>query len=134
MMDNILSDGILLLLLGVTVTFAALFILMNLMKGLKYLLQMTHYLKLKQENWMGLPADTLKEEAKEGVPGIVIAAIAITLILEEEQVHDEESMVLTLHAIPKPYNNWWMAQPQMPLPHTNPRLVRPISGKTDSTA
>jgi Na+-transporting methylmalonyl-CoA/oxaloacetate decarboxylase gamma subunit len=95
------GGGISLMIVGMGVVFCSLMILMFLLKGLKWSLVQLH--KFNNRKKTGVPAAPTDE-----IPGVVVAAIAITLILEQEEIHDEESLVLTLRSLPKPYSNWWM--------------------------
>lgn len=99
------GQGIPLMVVGMSVVFTGLVILMFMMKGLKWFYYWFYCQKVKRLGIEGDPASCL---APEGIPEVIIAAISVTLILEEEEAHDDESMVLTLRALPKPYSNWWM--------------------------
>lgn len=108
MIENIAQGaGIPLMVVGMSVVFSALVILMFMMMGLKRALNYLHCrIVQRRDAKLGIPAESC--ENPEEVSGVLIAALALTLILEEEEAHDEESLVLTLNSIPKPYNNWWM--------------------------
>ncbi len=99
--STLAGRGFILMIIGMGVVFCSLIILMFLLKGLKWSLTYVQKLRIKRKT--GIPA-----AAAEEIPGVVVAAIAITLILEQEEIHDEESLVLTLRSLPKPYSNWWM--------------------------
>ncbi|MDP8239720.1 MAG: OadG family protein [Candidatus Hatepunaea meridiana] len=101
------GQGLSLMFVGMTVVFSALLVLMFMMKGLKLLLKWQHNRHIEHERLIGSTGDCLVSNPNE-ITGVVIAAIALTLILEDDQIHDVESMVLTMHAMPKPYSNWWM--------------------------
>lgn len=96
------ANGFSLMIVGMLVVFCALLILMFLMKALKAVHVAMHNRKMAKEKAEGSGSDSPEE-----IPGVVVAAIAMTLILEGEQVHDDESMVLTLRHMSKPYSNWW---------------------------
>lgn len=95
------GGGFSLMIVGMGVVFCSLILLMFLLKGLRWSLAQLQ----KRRSWKktGVPSASNQE-----IPGVVVAAIAITLILEQEEIHDEESLVLTLRSLPKPYSNWWM--------------------------
>ena len=108
-MESIIqAEGLTLMIVGMTVVFSALVILMFLMKGLKYTLNALHCRLIKHRKESGESPEDIICSNPDDVSGQLVAAIAITLILEAEQVHDDESMVITLRSIPKPYSNWWM--------------------------
>ncbi len=103
------GNGIALMMVGMTIVFCALIVLVFMMILLKWVQGHLHI------RWMvrdlkksGQEAESLEIDS-EGIPGVVVAAIAMTVVLEMEQIHDEESLVLTLRSIPKPYNNWWQS-------------------------
>lgn len=104
------GNGIMLMVVGMVVVFAALVILMFLMKALKRYQEWVHYRKQCKQRAQSECADGDEDMLGGDVPGTVVAAIAITILLEEEQVHDEESLVLTLQHLPKPYSNWWQSR------------------------
>jgi len=99
--------GVSLMIVGMAVVFSSLVILMFLMKGLKNLLYWLHCRKFARES-AGGSAEGTSCPRPDDTEAMTIAAIAMTLILEEEAAHDEESLVLTLRAMAKPYSNWWM--------------------------
>ena len=107
-MENIAQGaGFPLMMVGMSVVFSALVILMFMMMGLKRALNYLHCRILQRRGKkLGEPAESCTNP--DEVAGVLIAALALTLILEDEEAHDEESLVLTLNSIPKPYNNWWM--------------------------
>jgi Na+-transporting methylmalonyl-CoA/oxaloacetate decarboxylase gamma subunit len=117
------GDGFTLMFAGMAVVFVALVALLFLMKSLKQGLEMLHAAtsrraaarEAKLTAARGDQADESGIRAIEGpggkdVSGVEIAAIAMTLLFESEQVHDNESMVLTLHGLPKPYSSWWQSR------------------------
>lgn len=102
------ANGIVLMFVGMGVTFLALLILMTMMLLFKDAMHLLH--KRNQ-----IFASLRKGEAAipavpepESMLAAQIAAIAATLFIEDEAAHDEESLVLTMRALPKPYSNWWM--------------------------
>lgn len=95
------GGGFSLMIVGLGVVFCSLIILMFLLKGLKWTLAQIQRWKSRKKS--GVPVASAQE-----IPGVVVAAIAITLMLEQEEIHDEESLVITLRSLPKPYSNWWM--------------------------
>lgn len=106
------GNGHMLMLVGMTVVFFALVVLLFSMKALKRIYSAIHKRRQSKENVSVPAASTATGDAldNEDMPAVVAAAIALTLILEEAQVHDEESMVLTLRNLPKPYSNWWQSR------------------------
>ena len=100
------GQGLTLMVVGVSVVFTALLLLILMMKGLRFVQEYLHH---RSQMSLSESADGIEPWKEGDIPGVVVAAIALTIILEEEQIHDEESMVLTLHALPKPYNNWIMS-------------------------
>ncbi|MBC8277432.1 MAG: OadG family protein [FCB group bacterium] len=134
-MDTIgnLSDiGISLMIVGMAVVFSSLVILMFLMKGLKNCLYWLHCRKFARESAAGGSAEGTSCPRPDDTEAMTIAAIAMTLILEEQAAHDEESLVLTLRAMAKPYSNWWMPG-RSSLSHYNTQGFRPMISKTEST-
>ncbi len=117
------GNGLTLMLAGMAVVFVALIVLLFLMKFLKKGLDaqraaVNRRQKAREAKLAVARGDTVDEpgiraiEGPEGhdISGVEIAAIAMTLLFESEQVHDNESMVLTLHGLPKPYSNWWQGR------------------------
>jgi|GEM_PF-1733933 len=133
------GNGLLLMIVGMSVVFTSLVVLMFVMKALKRYQETLHTLKLTRQR-VKAEASELKVTSASGseeVPGVVVAAIALTIIMEQSQVHDEESLVLTLQAFPKPYSNWWQSRIDAPWsPHMSPsntkvlQAVDPERGKT----
>lgn len=103
------GGGFTLMIVGMIVVFSALVLLMFLMIGLKRYQEAVH-LRVQRKQRAQEELAKLREEASEEIPGVVVAAISLTLILEGEQVHDDETMVLTLRGISKPYSNWWQGR------------------------
>lgn len=99
----IAARGVPLMLVGMLVVFSALLLLMFMMKLLRWVQETLHNRMMRRKKGQGEP-----EIATGEIPGVEIAAIALSIILEEESIHDQDSMVLTLQSLPKPYNNWWM--------------------------
>ena len=104
------GNGIMLMVVGMSVVFVALVLLMYVMKALKRYQILLHRRVQKRDAQPGDPLAIVGPDGSEDIPGVVVAAIALTLIFEEESAHDEESLVLTLHAIPRPYSNWWQSR------------------------
>ncbi len=125
------GNGLLLMLVGIIVVFCALVTLVVLMKLLKWYQSKLHARIMAKQ----AAATGTEPEVEGDIPGVLVAAIAITIILEEESIHDEESMVLTLQALPKPYSNWWMRRMidhefarRQPATQTIQKTVDPIEG------
>ncbi|MFH0883543.1 MAG: OadG family protein [bacterium] len=109
--ENIVQGhGILLMVVGMSVVFVSLVLLMYVMKGLKRYQILLHRRVQRRSAQPGDPLAIVGPDGSQDIPGVVVAAIALTLVLEEESAHDEESLVLTLHAIPRPYSNWWQSR------------------------
>ena len=117
------GGGFTLMMAGMAVVFVALLALLFLMKFLKRGLEFQRSeverrrsaREAKVTAAQGDAADVAGISVIEGpggkdVSGVEIAAIALTLLFESEQVHDNESMVLTLHGLSKPYSNWWQSR------------------------
>ncbi len=103
------GDGLTLMGVGMLVVFMALVVLLILMKGLKYSFIWKNKLKIL------ITKDAALEIGKRNeIQAGVVAAIAITLILEDDQIHDNESLVLTMQAMSKPYSNWWIGDMAKP--------------------
>ncbi|MCF7810607.1 OadG family protein [bacterium] len=112
--NNIIQgQGITLMLVGMSVVFCALVILLFSMKGLKGILTWLHLRKMSEKGVIldGVEAESASKPGE--IPAVVVAALAMTIILDEEEAHDEESLVLTLQAMNKPYSNWWMMNPPL---------------------
>jgi Na+-transporting methylmalonyl-CoA/oxaloacetate decarboxylase gamma subunit len=99
-----------LMIVGMSVVFVSLVLLMYVMKGLKRYQSVLHRRIQRRRAEGGDPLAIVGPDGSQDIPGVVVAAIALTLIFEEESAHDEESLVLTLHAIPRPYSNWWQSR------------------------
>ncbi|MDP8206612.1 MAG: OadG family transporter subunit [Candidatus Electryonea clarkiae] len=99
------GQGWMLMVVGVLVVFSALIFLIIVMNVLRIV---QSYLHQRMQRKTTDKTDDMPPELGGEIPGVLVAAIALTLILEEEQIHDEESMVLTMQALSKPYSNWWM--------------------------
>lgn len=97
-----LQLGLFLLGAGMTVVFSALLTLMGALKLIRHLDQRTAA-ALK-------PAPPPIAAIEPDVSGVLLAAIATTLLLDEQHVEDEERLVLTMRALPKPYSNWWQGR------------------------
>ena len=130
---NTLGDlGLTLMTVGMAVVFSALVVLMVLMKGLKNWLYWLHCRKLKSNSRSDDSLEGIACPRPDDTEAMAIAAIALTLILEEEAAHDEESLVLTLRSLPKPYSNWWMPG-NSPVSRKYTQGFRPTISKIEST-
>lgn len=107
-LSNIGQIGFPLMIVGMVVVFSALLILMYLMKALKKMMHWLHCRKLNKASQTSGISSAQSCPNPDDTEALTIAAIALTLILEDEAAHDHESLVLTLHTMPKPYSNWWM--------------------------
>jgi glutaconyl-CoA/methylmalonyl-CoA decarboxylase subunit delta len=119
------GGGLTLMMVGMVVVFSALVLLMFLMKGLKRYQEYVHnsILRREQKKAAALEASSQPIDLAdaEDIPGVVAAAIAMTLLFEQEQVHDEESLVLTLRKMQKPYSIWWQNKIE---PNWSPAITR----------
>ena len=97
-----LQLGGFLLVAGMTVVFGALLTLMFALKLIRRL----------DERAVTAPATPVPAVAavEPDVSGVLLAAIATTLLLDAQQVEEEERLVLTMRALPKPYSNWWQGR------------------------
>lgn len=101
-LDNILAnDGILITVAGYVVVFLALlllyFIFTNLTKVLNFNLR-------KRLRASGKVTDNDNEDLN--ISGEINAAIAMTLLLHYQEVHDYEDAVLTIKKVQKTYSPW----------------------------
>ncbi|HSJ16077.1 MAG TPA: OadG family protein [Longimicrobiales bacterium] len=96
--DGLLRLGFFLLAMGMSVVFLSLVLLMIAIKLIR--------------RFGGprpvTPAATLQVTPE--VSGVLMAAIATTLLLDAEQADEEERLVLTLRALQKPYSVWWQSR------------------------
>lgn len=99
-----LQLGLFLLAAGMTVVFAALLTLMFALKGIRYLDERAAAAPKAAAPVPGIIA------VEPDVSGVLLAAIATTLLLDAQHVEDEERLVLTVRALPKPYSNWWQGR------------------------
>lgn len=125
------GNGISLMIVGMSVVFLSLVMLILMMKVLKNGLHYLHKIRIKKS--VGDEALDSEIAHPDEVQGVLVAAIIITLILEQEQTHDEESLVLTLQALPKPYCNWWMPGSGMHVPTPPKSKFRPAKNEYEST-
>lgn len=102
--------GVFLLVAGMGVVFTSLLLLMLA-------------LKLIQRVGAPRPPQRAAEPRPEPEPGVLLAAIAITLLLDGEQAEEEERLVLTLRALPRPYPNWW--QSRIARAYWSPQITMP---------
>lgn len=107
---SVLRLGSFLLVAGMSVVFISLLLLMLAIKLIQ---------RLGAPRAPAAPARSSEPE----VSGVLMAAIATTLLLDAEQAEEEERLVLTLRALPRPYPNWWQSRiarapwtPQVSLP------------------
>lgn len=98
--------GMFLLSAGMLVVFAALLTLM-------FALKLIHYFERrdaeKGSQHAALASAGIAAIEPE-VSGVLVAAIATTLLLDEQRVEEGERLVLTMRALPKPYSNWWQSR------------------------
>ncbi len=114
MFDRMIDGGgFTLVFAGMGVVFFALAILLYMMKAMRSGFEWLHH-RRQIRAAVAAGGDASMYTKPEDVPELVVAAIALTMLLDEEEAHDEESLVLTLRAMAKPYNNWWMSSLQRP--------------------
>ena len=97
-----LQLGLFLLVAGMTVVFGALLALMFALKVIRRLDE-------RAAPAPPTPAPTIAA-VEPDVSRVLLAAIATTLLLDAQHVEDEECLVLTMRALPKPYSNWWQGR------------------------
>jgi glutaconyl-CoA/methylmalonyl-CoA decarboxylase subunit delta len=96
----ILQDGVIISLVGIIIVFVSLLILYKLFSWLSWLISLNIRQKLKREGKLtGNESDSLM------IPADHSAAIAMALYLNNE-VHDEESNVLTIERVSRIYSPW----------------------------
>ncbi len=100
-LDKITSDSIIMVIIGYTVVFAALLILYSIFLLFSKILIYRAKAKCKQK---GRTKCVENEEFQ--VSGDINAAISMALYLYFEQIHDEESGILTVKRISRPYSPW----------------------------
>lgn len=100
--------GLFLLVTGMLVVFAALITLMMALKLIRYLEHRSvEKAAAAKAASAGAPAIAAVEP---DVSGVLMAAIATTLLLDAQRVEEDERLVLTVRALPKPYSNWWQSR------------------------
>ena len=96
----ILQDGVIISLVGIVIVFIALFILYKVFAWISLLISLNIRQKLKREGKLtGSEGDSLM------IPADHSAAIAMALFLYNE-LHDEESNVLTIERVSRIYSPW----------------------------
>ena len=125
------GNGIPLMIVGMSVVFLSLVVLIFVMKILKNGLFYIHKLRTLKLDRFSLTKTEIAHP--DEIEGVLIAAIIISIILEQDQTHDEESLVLTLQALPKPYCNWWMPGSGVEVPAAPKSKFRPTKNQYEST-
>jgi Na+-transporting methylmalonyl-CoA/oxaloacetate decarboxylase gamma subunit len=96
----VLQDGVIISLVGIFIVFTALFILYKVFAWISLLISLNIRLKLKREGKL-----TGSEDDSLMIPADHSAAIAMALFLYNE-LHDEESNVLTIERVSRIYSPW----------------------------
>ena len=99
--DNITNESVVMVAVGYTVVFAALLFLYFFFWGFSKILTCRAKQKCKKKNRTKCLADS-----EFNISGDINAAITMALYLYFEQVHDEESGILTVKRVSKPYSPW----------------------------
>ena len=94
------QDGVIISIVGIIIVFLALFVLYKVFSWLSLLIRMNIRQKLRRQ---GKLADNEGESLM--IPADHCAAIAMALYLHNE-VHDEESNVLTIERVSRIYSPW----------------------------
>jgi Na+-transporting methylmalonyl-CoA/oxaloacetate decarboxylase gamma subunit len=96
----VLQDGVIISLVGIIIVFAALFVLYKIFSWISLLISLNIRQKLKRQGKLaGIDKDSLE------IPADHSAAIAMALFLCNE-LHDEESNVLTIERVSRIYSPW----------------------------
>ncbi len=93
--------GYMISIVSIVVVFVSMAILILIFKSIPHLLHLNVRKKLKKER--AVPTD---ETPAISLDVYVHAAIAMGLHLYFEELHDEESNVITIHNAPKQYSPW----------------------------
>ena len=101
-LDKITSDSVMMVVIGYTVVFAALLFLYFFFLGFSKILIYRAKQQCKKKN----RTKCLENDKEFNVSGDINAAISMALYLYFEQVHDEESGILTVKRISRPYSPW----------------------------
>jgi glutaconyl-CoA/methylmalonyl-CoA decarboxylase subunit delta len=96
----VMQDGVVISLVGIIIVFAALLVLYKIFSWISLLISLNIRQKLKRQ---GKLAGNDKENLE--IPGDHSAAIAMALFLCNE-LHDEESNVLTIERVSRIYSPW----------------------------
>lgn len=96
----LLQDGIIISIVGIIVVFTSLFILYKVFQWVSALISMNTRLKLKRQGKL-----TGHEQDPLMIPADHCAAIAMALFLNNE-LHDEESNVITIERVSRIYSPW----------------------------
>lgn len=98
--NNILQDGLIISLVGIIIVFAALLILFRVFKWISLLIGMNIRQKLRRQGKLVEAGDDSMM-----IPGDHSAAIAMALYMYNE-LHDEESNILTIDRVSRVYSPW----------------------------
>ena len=98
--SNIGIEELIIAIIGYTIVFIALVVLFYVFNLIPKIIQIQVRNKLKREG------KGIKEDDDLNVPGEVNAAISTALFLYFNELHDEESNVMTIKRISKSYSPW----------------------------
>lgn len=93
------AGGYTISIVSIIVVFVALSVLVGIFMSIPKLLEVNIKKKLKQ-------AGKIEETPRINVEGEVNAAIAMGLHMYFNELHDEESNIITIHNAPKQYSPW----------------------------
>lgn len=98
--DSIIQDGLIISLVGVIIVFTALLVLYRVFTWISLLIGMNIRQKLRRQ---GKHAEASDDSMM--IPGDDCAAIAMALYMYNE-LHDEESNILTIDRVSRVYSPW----------------------------
>lgn len=103
--SNITNENIITAIVGYIIVFGSLVLLFFLFNNLPKLIKMNLRNRLKNRKRKSGEEDTVQEEHFD-TPGEVNAAIGAALYLYFNELHDEESNIITMEKISKRYSPW----------------------------
>ncbi|NOZ62753.1 MAG: OadG family protein [Calditrichaeota bacterium] len=96
-----LEQGLIISIIGISVVFLGLTVLFGALKIFLFVTNLKD--KQTQTQTDGL---VIKKKGKEPISGEVVVAISLAIHQNQEQFHDLEETILTLHRITRPYSPW----------------------------
>ncbi|MFO8087472.1 MAG: OadG family protein [Bacteroidales bacterium] len=103
--SNVTNSNIIVALVGYVIVFSALVLLFLVFRNLPKLIKLNLRSKLKAKKRLkGEPEDTQQEHFD--TPGEVNAAIGAAIYLYFNELHDDESNIITMEKISKRYSPW----------------------------